>query len=395
MNKMTKLALALVMILLVMLPMSAMAADLEIATLADLKAFRDAVNAGNNFSGKTVVLTADIDLGNEEWTPIGNASKQFKGHFDGQDHTISNLKITTPNSSNVGFFGFTTNGSVKNLTIKNADIEGYLNVGAVAGTPYTSKYSNITLTGKVTVDGSSYVGSMFGKNLYASASDLTVDVSSGSYVKADSNIGGTNYRTYVGGVVGFIGEGNITLTNVTSNIDVIGTVCDIGGITGIAHYGNKFVNVTCSGDVTVDPAPDTELYDYSEAGGIAGTWMNSNSKVVFDNVSFSGELNQPDGTLRYNDGLVGRRYYDETSIEDSNQTTLNGELVDDNYEEVINPTPTPTPESTEVPAPAVTEAPTAPPSNPVTGDSENLLLWGALLLICGAAMFVLSRKVRA
>ena len=52
----------------------------------------------------------------------------------------------------------------------------------------------------------------------------------GSYVKAQSE----TYRTYVGGVVGFMGEGNNVLSNVESNIDVIGSTCDVGGITGIA-----------------------------------------------------------------------------------------------------------------------------------------------------------------
>ena len=383
MKKLAKLALTLVITLVLLLPVTAMAADLEIGSLAELKAFRDSVNAGNSYSGKTIVLTADIDLGNEEWTPIGNSSKKFSGHFDGQNHTISNLKITTPSSSNVGFFGFTTNGSVKNLTIKNADVEGYLNVGAVAGTPYTSKYSNITLTGKVTVDGSAYVGGMFGKNLYANAENLTINASSGSYVRADSNIGGTNYRTYVGGVVGFIGEGNHGLTNVSSNIDVYGSVCDIGGITGIAHYGNQFKNITCTGDVTVEPADGTALEDFNEVGGIAGTWYNNTSNPAsFEDCSFSGELVMPEGARIFNDGMVGERYTKDVDIPDGAYVSFNGEQVDDNYEEVIAP---------EEPE----EESTVPEKAPVTGDSTPIAMLFGMMLLCGAVMFIMSRKVRA
>lgn len=56
-----------------------MAADLEISTLAELEAFRDAVNGGNTYEGKTVKLTADIDMsgkygeGRESWEPIGRS----------------------------------------------------------------------------------------------------------------------------------------------------------------------------------------------------------------------------------------------------------------------------------------------------------------------------------
>ena len=61
-----------------------------------------------------------------------------------------------------------------------------MNVGVVAGTPYTSKYTNLTLTGSIQVEGYAYVGGMLGKNAYAPLTDLTINASQGSYVKADS-----------------------------------------------------------------------------------------------------------------------------------------------------------------------------------------------------------------
>ena len=69
-----------------------------------LKAFRNNVNAGNTFAGKTIKLTRDINLKNEEWTPIGTNEHPFSGSFDGQNHTVSNLKITNAGSYN-GLFG--------------------------------------------------------------------------------------------------------------------------------------------------------------------------------------------------------------------------------------------------------------------------------------------------
>ena len=246
-----------------------------ISTLEELKAFRDAVNNGNSCKGQTVELSADIDLKGEEWTPIGKSGSTFQGVFNGNGHTVSNLVINQPGMSDVGFFGVTTNGEIKNLTIHNADVKGYLDVGAVAGTPYTSKYTNIKLTGDVKVEGYAYVGGMFGKNAYANLTGLTIDANSGSYVKAESGI----YRSYVGGVIGFMGEGNQTVQDVTSNLNVIGSTCDVGGIVGIAHYGNKFINVTCTAEnITLKNAQDAG--DEQEIGGIAGVWNNSDSKTV-------------------------------------------------------------------------------------------------------------------
>lgn len=92
-KKFFAMTLAVIMVL-AMLPTGVFAADadLKISTAAQLKAFADAVNAGDSFQGKTVVLTNDIDL---EYTAvvIGTKANPFMGTFDGQNYTVSNLYI--------------------------------------------------------------------------------------------------------------------------------------------------------------------------------------------------------------------------------------------------------------------------------------------------------------
>ena len=282
---------------------------LKISTLEQLKAFRDAVNGSNTYTGVTVKLTADIDLGSEEWTPIGNFANKFMGTFDGQNHTISNLLITGKNS-HVGLFGYTTNGEVKNLTVDNATVTGDQNVGAIAGTPYTSKYTNITLTGLVEINGFAYVGGMFGKEVYADTTNLTIDANAGSYVSANSVDETDAYRTYVGGVAGYMGEGSHTMKNVTSNIDVIGSTCDVGGIVGIAHYDNKFINCSSSGNVRITNA--AAAADAQEIGGIAGVWFNETGHTVtLTDCKYTGKLSTNIDSVEYcYSGLVGKAYYE-------------------------------------------------------------------------------------
>lgn len=221
---------------------------IEISNVAELKEFAANVNAGTTYAGKTVKLTDDIDLQGEEWTPIGRSGNTFQGIFDGDGHTISNLKAGNGWTSDVGFFGFTEKGAVKNFNINNADITGYLDVGVVAGTPYTSTYSNITVSGDITVNGYAYVGGAFGKNAYADITNVNVLANPGSYVKAKSE----KYRTYIGGLVGFMGEGNITIADCNVRIDVSGSTCDIGGLLGILHYGNTLKNCSYEGSITLD-----------------------------------------------------------------------------------------------------------------------------------------------
>ena len=287
-----------------------------IFTLDELIKFAANVNAGNTYKGKTVILGADIDLANMEWTPIGNSTYSFQGIFDGNGKTVSNLNVNMPGKSNVGLFGMTTVGEIKNLTVENAVVTGRLNVGVVAGTPYTSKYTNITVKGHVEVNGMSYVGGVGGKNAYANWTDVTVDVDETSYVKAISTENGVAFRTYVGGVTGFNGEGGHTFKNITSNIDVIGDVCDIGGVFGIAHYNNKFENITCTGDVTnlISSSNDGDdaAIDVLETGLIAGVWHNQNGTTVeFTNVSATGKILTPNVVPAedfHNEGLVGKAY---------------------------------------------------------------------------------------
>ena len=290
-----------------------------IESVADLYWFAEAVNNGNTFSGTTVKLAADINLANQQWMPIGNSTTSFQGTFDGQNHIISNLTINGEGKSNQGLFGMTTNGEIKNLTVNNAKVSGRLNVGVVAGTPYTSKYTNIKVTGHIEVNGMAYVGAVGGKNAYANWENITVNVDETSYVNANSVENGTAYRTYVGGVVGFNGEGGHSFKNITSNIDVKGSTCDVGGLFGIAHYNNQFENCVCTGDVEIYAA--TEAEEAEEVGGIAGVWHNENgTTVTFTNCSFTGEVitNFERGIVWYNN-LVGKPY----------KSTGNGKLIVD------------------------------------------------------------------
>lgn len=265
-----------------------------------------ATRAANN--AFNFVLEADIDLGNQDWTPIGTSANPYKGVFDGNGKKISNLVVSGGSESNKGLFGVTHDGEIKNLTIENAYVSGRLNIGVVAGQPYTTKYTNITVQGHVEVNGLAYVGGVGGKNAYADWTNVTVNVDETSYVDAYSIENGTAYRTYVGGVVGFNGEGGHSFKNITSNINVKGSTCDVGGLFGIAHYNNKFENCVCTGNVEIYAAEEAE--EAQEIGGIAGVWHNENgTSVEFANCVFEGALTtNVEGVNFCYGGLVGKAY---------------------------------------------------------------------------------------
>ncbi len=90
----------------------------EIDNAGQLFWFAQQVNVKGNREIKGV-LTADIDLENKPWTPIGSTGEEnnnFRGVFDGQGHTIKGLYVEG-SENGVGFFGEVRTGTIKNFTI--------------------------------------------------------------------------------------------------------------------------------------------------------------------------------------------------------------------------------------------------------------------------------------
>ncbi|MCL2183002.1 MAG: hypothetical protein FWB85_05995, partial [Chitinispirillia bacterium] len=106
--------------------------------LAGLAAIVNGTRGGNpyNFKGKTVTLTADIDLLRyDNWVPIGdNNHFPFAGTFDGGSYVIRNLTIKDTGSlSRRGLFGSVVGGTVMNLGVEDVNITGEYSVGGIVG----------------------------------------------------------------------------------------------------------------------------------------------------------------------------------------------------------------------------------------------------------------------
>ena len=218
-----------------------------INSLEQLKAFRDSVNAGNTYANKYIKLTANVDLSGENWEPIGRGDKPFKGKFDGgskEGVVVSNLKIekglsNTASNSYVGLFGYLTDSAkLENLTIENAKVKGSLYVGVAVGRFYTGeKISNILVKGDVQIDGYWYIGGISGRGEYVTTiENCNVKANEGSYINGTGS--------YIGGINGFRGEGANNIVNCqVQNLKITG-IDRLGGISGIAHYGNTILNCT-------------------------------------------------------------------------------------------------------------------------------------------------------
>ena len=126
-----------------------------ISTLAELEEFRDAVNNGLQYKGSlnnSVVLTDNIFMRKNfepfNWTPIGTADHPFNGVFDGGGHTIQGLCVNSPETDNVGLFGYAKNATIYNLHLYNPTVKGRRNVGTLLGYAQQDvRISDVLVTG--------------------------------------------------------------------------------------------------------------------------------------------------------------------------------------------------------------------------------------------------------
>ena len=271
-------------------------------------------------------LTADIDLGNHPWTPIGINDKQcYTGTFDGGNHTIKNLNIVETEAKEgkayIGFFGYAKDATIKNLNFENVNLniacldidhsQGH--IGAVAGSlEGTSTIENVTVKGDIKVEatveanGASRVAVVAGGNSYGNVimKNVHVIANEGSYLKANNN---------VGALAGQL-QGISVFENCSSNIDVTGTKFFAGGIIGLAAGDQTFTNCHTTGDITITAGRLGKAHDHYRVGGIAGGWADGKTKVcTLTNCSYEGQISgtNADGSVAETfdyAGYVGRGY---------------------------------------------------------------------------------------
>ena len=206
----------------------------QISTAEGLKWFRDVVNGANGQTqnlGACAELTADIDLENEAWKPIGYASKYdetkaYSGTFDGKEHTISGLKVDVPVS---GLFGCTKNAAIKNLTVAGSVGGGSCDIagGGIVGYAVGGAIENCGNLCEVKVRGSCPGGGIVG-----SASSLTITgcYNAGKVSKGDGMRGG-----------GIVGKGeNVNIYDCYNIGEIDGYTSKRGGIVGETS-GSVFV----------------------------------------------------------------------------------------------------------------------------------------------------------
>ncbi len=292
---------------------------IEISTVEELAAVNDRLDA-------SYVLTADLDLGGMEWTPIGSfvpsgeegeeveipdPAYAFTGSFSGDGHTISNYVINQPEGMTLGLFGCIANASINNLTISYADVTGSLMAGDVIGYAYCSTIDGVDLEAStITATTTEMSGEgMYGGIVGAGMNSLITNCNAAAEIVLPDNTGNA-------GIVG----GGLEMTSVrectATGIIMAGNNCyGLGGVSGCGFGSEEFAFCTAD-DVTITAGDDcfwiggitgyTGGYE-DESFGVPVTLL-SNCAARFVNIETGAN---PDGVNK----IVGSGFFSQEAAD--------------------------------------------------------------------------------
>jgi len=283
----------------------------DVTTVAELKAMQ---------MDKNYRLMANLDLSGEVWIPLGSYSTPYRGTFDGNGYSLSNLNLTTQIDGFVGLFSIVL-GNIKNLTLVNPSVQiaydGLLYVGSLAG--YVSgNLENITIINSViqvqNTKSNSFVGGLVGFMTAKIASNMTATQFLANHiedtsVEATITVSGEQF-VYVGGAIGKLYNTKVDGLRVHSSIQATSQTVRLfaGGAIGHNYSGilQPFKEQVETADILLSNLiVETTIHakseeSYAMIGGLLGY---NNAGVVVESLA-KGTLHST-GNQLYVGGLIG------------------------------------------------------------------------------------------
>ncbi len=252
--------------------------------------------AGNYVLGADIDATATSGWNNGQgFSPIGIYGHEFKGKFDGLNHTVSNLYINRPSQNRIGLFGATSAANIQNIGVVGGSITGREVVGGLVGgndnnATIRSSYSTAQVIAK------SFAGGLTGVN--QSGSRIENSYATGAVQAQGSNAGGLSGNNYGNSVIK-----NSYATGAVSGIDAV------GGLLG-NNDSSTVENSYATGQVTKTSGNAMTF------GGLVG-WYGGTIKDSYWNSATTGQtqaVGDNSGNLTSVVGLTTAQMFDKNSL---------------------------------------------------------------------------------
>ena len=257
------------------------ATEFTLSNSAQLAGLVELVNDGvDSFAGKSFTLTSDVNLNNAAWVPIGTKDNPFKGTFDGNGNTVSDLLVET-DANYAGLFGYVAAGvTIKDLTVNNATIKDSVAgdsttcYGAVVGySTGTITLENVKLTGTVDIASEWYVGGLVGRAKAATLKNCSVIAEAGSVIESTS---------WAAGIIGY-DNGAAKISGCTVENVEIRANSYVGGIAGLgAASANINGNTVKNVNIVLENASELNTMTYGTVVGGSAVYSYSTAPLTFD-----------------------------------------------------------------------------------------------------------------
>ncbi len=295
-----------------------------------------ALSRERDTSGWHVYLDNDIELDSDDMKAIvantvkhlsfGNKEHQFKGVFDGQNHTVEGLnydKDAFDPERDTGFFAETNGATIKNFLVKDANVWADFRGGIIVGKAVNTRFENVmvmestlhvtcannalNLITNAGFEGGLIAGELDGCTLY------NCEVRGGRAVNNTTSgvqaLGGEGL--YMAAFAGYVtnstieycrvtptrkDDGSIGMTDVTNKYDVA-----VGALGGNNVYASGFVGCMAEGAKVIDCFSTAKCYSYAASyvgvvsvtrawtGGLAGRILSKSGNEIARS-HFAGDL---------------------------------------------------------------------------------------------------------
>lgn len=294
-----------------------------ITNASELAYLAKTTNEKTDYTNVYFRQTADIDLNEKPWTPIGGVSGSFKGIYDGNGFSVKGLNCDTISLDGkakeyAGLFGAATGATIKNLTVSGSIVRSNKFAAPIVG--YGKNLINIiNCRSEIAyVDGAcagGIVGRVDFSEFNSDDKNLIIACVSDSDIFTRGNVSedGTTGRTYTycGGIVGVSSAATIAYCTNNGDVDIIPLLNEgysvwCGGIVGANGSDNCRSNIyfcTNNGNVKsytsydvsaiLEKAPGTVVNTYTNKmrlGGIVGHFTNKMENNIVAGCFNNGEV---------------------------------------------------------------------------------------------------------
>lgn len=287
----------------------------QISTPAELQLFSDVVNNQKlgddlNYAEAYYILdndiefnsVADMEKADEKapsyaWVPIGqkddDKGSEFKGHFDGNDKTITGLYVISAyhgmddSRAFIGMFSKINNAEIKDLTLSNSYFYSYNGIdslAAVVGQAYCSTIDNCHTKDTYCYATSAEAAQILGHSI----SNVNI-----SNCTASGKVESSNSQE-IAGIAASVNDG--TIENCINDAEIVNQYGTASGICGLlsdsAPETDNDAKIICVGKTTVINCKNNGTISAPLAGaaGISARISSGNSEIELNKCENSGVI---------------------------------------------------------------------------------------------------------